>query len=260
MSDLFSLSGKVALVTGASSGLGARFAEVLAKYGASVVCCARRQDRLDDVVGKIAQSNGKALAYQLDVTDSGSIGPCFEWIEDEFGVVDVLVNAAGGNTPGLTLRDTSVDDWQTGLNLNLTPFFTISKEASARLIAEGKPGSIINVASIGGVRATAGSFGYTTPKAACIHLTKSMALHLAPHNIRCNVVCPGLFSTELVPAEALEGDYFKSVIDHIPLGGPADAADLDGIILLLASDASRFMTGAELIVDGGQTLGTPGYD
>jgi NAD(P)-dependent dehydrogenase (short-subunit alcohol dehydrogenase family) len=260
MSELFSVSGKVALVTGASSGIGARFATVLAKHGAAVACCARRKGRLDALVDEIHDAGGRALAVELDVTRPESIEPVFDRIEQALGTVGILVNAAGAVGTLMPVHQSSLEAWQQGLATNLTPFYTMSAEAARRLIAAGRPGSIINVSSIGGLRGTGTGANYSTPKAGCIHLSKSLALELAPHGIRCNVLCPGLVETELMPAGFLESEPGRRIIDHIPLGGPAQPEDLDGVLLLLASDASRFMTGTEIVVDGGQILGTPGYD
>ena len=259
-SELFSVSGRVALVTGASSGIGARCAAVLAEHGAAVACCARRKARLDAVVAEIGDAGGRAIAVELDVSRPERIAPAFDRIEQALGTVDILVNAAGAVGTLLPVHQSPLEAWQQGLATNLTPFYTMSAEAARRMIAANRKGSIINVSSIGGLRGSAHGANYSTPKAGCIHLSKSLALELAPHGIRCNVLCPGLVETELMPEGFLESEAGRRIADHIPLGGPARPEDLDGALLLLASDASRFMTGAEIVVDGGQILGTPGYD
>jgi NAD(P)-dependent dehydrogenase (short-subunit alcohol dehydrogenase family) len=254
---LFSVAGRTALVTGASSGLGERFCLLLAAHGARVVCCARREDRLIQLVERIKAAGGTATAYSIDVADGKAIPGAFDHAESVFGPVEILVNNAGMVKVAF-LQETSDDSWDQHLAVNLTSTFKFSREAARRLIAAGKPGSIINIASGGALLSAPGSTPYTSTKAGVIAFTRAAAVDLAQYNIRSNCIVPGLVVTELLPPEYFQTDHGRAMVANVPLGRPANVEDLDGIVLLLASEASRYMTGAQMVIDGGSTIGQRG--
>jgi NAD(P)-dependent dehydrogenase (short-subunit alcohol dehydrogenase family) len=255
MSNLFDLDGKVCVVTGAASGLGKRFAETLARHGAAVVCCARRRERIESVAKRVKDGGGTALALPLDVTDSSAYDAFFDSIENELGIVDVLVNNAGISGTGSTLN-AERDGWDRTLAVNLTAPFDLGRIVAQRLVAAGKPGSIINISSILGIGANTDA-DYSVSKAALLQLTRSMALDFAPYRIRANTIAPGFFFSEMTDG-TIEGEFREKLIEQIPLRRFGRPEELDGLILLLASDASSFMTGATVVVDGGQTCQVAG--
>ncbi|WP_049775145.1 MULTISPECIES: SDR family NAD(P)-dependent oxidoreductase [Sphingobium] len=244
------LAGKVAVVTGASSGLGAHFAEVLALAGAEVLAVARRQDALAYVAKRITDNGGRCRPVAVDVTDHVA----FETKLAEFPAVDILVNNAG------TARDADVldiryDDWAQIIDLNLTAVFTTSQLIARAMAARGKAGSIINIASIAGLRQLGRVLPYATSKAGVVQLTKAMALELARHGVRVNAIAPGYFETDL-NHEVFSSEKGKAIIKRIPQRRLGHLNELDGPLLLLASDASSYMTGSILTVDGGHLVST----
>ncbi len=248
--ERFSLHGKNALVTGASSGLGRHFAKVLAEAGARVTVSARRKDRLDTLVSEIESAGGKALAVVMDVNDNVSIIEAFDQAEATFGVVDVLVNNAGIGDPDafLTMSEAS---WDNMMDINLKSVWRIAQEASRRLVEARRPGSIVNIASILGLRVGSQLSHYATAKAGVVQLTKALSLELARHNIRVNAIAPGYFLTEM-NQDFFATDKGKSYIDQkVPMRRLGSVEELSGPLLLLASNAGAFMTGAVLNVDGG---------
>ncbi len=252
MDKRFSLAGQTALVTGASSGLGAHFASVLADAGAKVVLAARRVDRLEVLARDIAAKGGSAMAVALDVTDGNSVTAAFDAAEAKCGPVTILINNAGvpSHSPFLGV---SPDEWRSTLAVNLDGVFAVGREGAARMSKTGKGGAIINIASILGFAIAKTLAPYCASKAAVISLTKSMALELARYSIRVNAIAPGYFSTE-INAGFLDTDAGKAMVARIPLRRFGNLPDLDGPLLLLASDAGRFMTGSVLTVDGGQLV------
>lgn len=252
MTNRFSLIGKTALVTGASSGFGRHFAHVLAQAGAKVALAARRVDRLEALADDIKSKGGEAAAIALDVTDPSAIKPAFDAMETALGAVDICVNNAGVPTQTFFL-DISEDEWRRVLDVNLDGVFRVGQEAARRMKARGKGGSIINIASVLGLGSLRALAPYMASKAAVIHLSKSMALELARHNIRVNAIAPGYFSTEL-NADFLAGDAGKKLLSKVPFGRAGEMKELDGPLLLLASEAGAFMTGSVLVVDGGTLL------
>ena len=249
MKDRFSLAGRVALVTGASSGLGRHFACVLAGAGARVVVGARRRERLDALVSELADDGAQALAVDLDVTSAASIEAAFEAAQTTFGVVDVLVNNAGIAWSG-RLEQMTDPDWQSTLDTNVTAVHRVAAEMARRLQAAACPGTIVNIASILGIRVGAGTAAYNASKAAVIQLTKSQALEWARLGIRVNALCPGYFPTE-INAGFLESDEGQAMLRTVPLRRAGELDELSGPLLLLASGAGAFMTGAVVPVDGG---------
>ncbi len=248
----FSLEGKVAMVTGASSGFGEHFAQVLAKAGAKVVLGARRTEKLKAVTDAINADGGQAVAVTMDVTDSASITAAFDEAEKAFGLITIIVNNAGITIPKLLL-DLSDDDWNNVVDTNLTGVAFVSREAGKRLVAAKTAGSIINIASITAERLQKALTSYAAAKAGVVQLTKVTALEFARHNIRVNAISPGYFSTPL------NSEWFKTpdgqaLIQRVPTRRIGDMKELNGPLLLLASDASSLMTGSNITVDGGHVL------
>jgi len=246
--DLFSLAGKRVLVTGASSGLGRHFARTLARAGAQVIVGARRVDRLEDLVADLNRDGSNAMAMALDVTSRASVIACLDDICRRFGGLDVVVNNAGVSETKGVLEYTD-EDWDAIVQTNLTGAWMVAQE-SARRMAERGGGSIVNVTSILATR-LAGAVGpYCAAKAGLAHLTRSMALELARHRVRVNSLAPGYVMTEINQA-FLQSDAGERLKRRIPAREFCQLDDLDGALLLLASDAGRAMTGSEIVVDNG---------
>jgi len=252
IANKFSLVGKIALVTGASGGLGKHFAEVLAGAGATVAVGARRVEKVKEVVSGITATGGKAIAVNLDVSERASIIGAFEKIEEKVGTVNICVNNAGISGRDSAL-DTSDDGWDEVFSTNLKGTWMVTQEATKRLVAKSIGGSIINIASILGERVMPGVLTYAVSKAGVVQLTKALALEWARHNIRINAIAPGYVETDLNRA-LLQSDMGKKIIQRIPQRRTGELSDLDGPLLLLASDASAFMTGVILPVDGGHLV------
>jgi 3-oxoacyl-[acyl-carrier protein] reductase len=250
--ELFDLSGAVALVTGASGGLGGRFVRALAANGGRVAAAARAPERLADLVGDIGRAGGNAEAVSLDVTDRSSIAGAFDAIEAKWGRVGVLVNNAG-----IAHGDASVDltpeTWRKVLAVDLDGAFYVMQEFARRLIAAEQPGVVVNISSVLGFHADKGVAAYSAAKAGIIQLTRALALEWARYGIRVNAIAPGWFPTALnrgyLASEG--GEILKK---SIPLRRFGDEHDLDGALLLLASNAGAYMTGTTIVVDGGQTV------
>jgi NAD(P)-dependent dehydrogenase (short-subunit alcohol dehydrogenase family) len=250
--DLFDLSGRVALVTGASSGLGLRFAQVLAEAGAAVVLVARRADRLAALADKIEHAGGRATPLSADVCDRADMLRAFDAAERTFGIVDILVNNAG-----VVHADRIVDlpeaEWRRVLGINLDAVFLWSQEAARRMLAREKAGAIVNISSIAGFNVSKGVAAYAVAKAGVIQLTKALGLELAAKGIRVNAIAPGWIVTDL-NRDFLASERGAAIKRDIPLGRFGEERDLDGVLLLLASDAGRYMTGTTIVVDGGHLL------
>ncbi|HEY1748534.1 MAG TPA: SDR family NAD(P)-dependent oxidoreductase [Xanthobacteraceae bacterium] len=248
--QIFDLTGQVALVTGASSGLGERFADVLAANGADVVLVARRAERLAAVTGRIAKSGRRAISVAADVCDSAAMQRAFDAAEKEIGTVTILVNNAGivHSARAVELKG---EDWRRVLATNLDAVFFWAQEAARRMLAAGKKGSIVNIASVLGVSPDKGVIAYAAAKAGVIQLTKALALELSFKGIRVNSIAPGWITTE-INRDYLASERGLAMRRQIPMGRFGEVEDLDGPLLLLASDAGRYMTGAILVADGGQ--------
>jgi 3-oxoacyl-[acyl-carrier protein] reductase len=254
--DIFDLHGRVALVTGASSGLGVRFAQCLAENGAAVVLVARRADRLDGVVAQIEKAGGKAIAVEADVRDRVAMAAAFDAAEKAFGTVTILVNNAGVVSAGRAV-DLAEEEWRRILSTNLDAVFFCAQEAARRMLAAGKPGAIVNIASVLGFGVDKGVIAYATAKAGVIQLTKALALELAFKGIRVNAIAPGWIVTEL-NRDYLQSERGTTLRREIPIGRFGEERDLDGPLLLLASDAGRFVTCATIVADGGQMVALRG--
>lgn len=248
----FSLEGKVALVTGASSGFGRHFAHVLAQAGAKVVLAARRTELVEEEARKIVAAGGEACAVTMDVTDSASIRVALEEAEHALGVVSVVINNAGITIPK-PLLDLSDDDWDGVVDTNLTGVALVTREASRRMIDAGECGSIVNIASIMAKRVQKALTNYAAAKAGVLQFTRAAALELAPNNIRVNALCPGYFQTEL-NLDWFDTEEGQALIRRIPQRRTGELAELNGPLLLLASDAGSLITGAEITVDGGHLV------
>jgi len=244
----FDLSGKTALVTGASSGLGTHFARCLGTAGASVVLAARRADRLQSLQAELAKDKITAKAIDLDVQSAESISSAL----DAAGPLDIVVNNAGISIvkPALEMPE---KDWDAVVDTNLRGAWLVAQGAAKRWVAENRPGSIVNIASILGLRTIGQVAPYNASKAGLIHLTRALAMEWARYQIRVNAICPGYIETEMNSA------FWKTpggqkLIDRIPQRRIGKPEELDGALLLLASDAGAFMTGSVVTVDGGHTV------
>ncbi|MEO0318961.1 MAG: hypothetical protein RL404_2638 [Pseudomonadota bacterium] len=246
--------GKVALVTGASSGLGARFAKVLADAGATVVLAARRTDRLKELRAEIESAGGAARLVTLDVTDHASIKAAIAHAETEAGPIDILVNNSGVSTTG-KLVDVTPEDYDFVFDTNTKGSFFVAQEVAKRMILRSKAEPsrqfrIINIASVAGLRVLSQIGVYCMSKAAAVQMTKAMALEWGRYGINVNAICPGYIETEI------NRDYFaseggKKLIDVLPRKRVGKPEDLDGLLLLLSSDESRFINGAIMTADDG---------
>jgi 3-oxoacyl-[acyl-carrier protein] reductase len=250
--EIFGLHGKVALVTGASSGLGERFAEVLAENGASVVLVARRADRLAALRARIEAAGGKAIAVEADVRDRAAMQRAFDAAEKSFGTVTILVNNAGVAHAGRAV-DLAEEEWRRILSTNLDAVFFCAQEAARRMLAAGSGGAIVNIASVLGLGVDKGVVAYATAKAGVIQMTKALALELAFKGIRVNAIAPGWIVTEM-NRDYLGSERGAALKREIPIGRFGEARDLDGPLLLLVSDAGRYVTGATIVADGGQVV------
>jgi NAD(P)-dependent dehydrogenase (short-subunit alcohol dehydrogenase family) len=244
---LFSLEGKIALVTGASGGLGAHFALVLARADARIAVAARRIDMLEPLVARIQASGGQARPLVLDVTSATSVSRCFDELA-LWGAADVLVNNAGVTVTKPLLQQTE-EDFDRVLDTNLKGSWLVACEAARRMIAANRGGSIVNVASILGERVAGGVAPYAISKAGVVQATKAMALELARHRIRVNALLPGYVVTDL-NRDFLASEAGQKLQARIPSRRFGQMTDLDGPLLLLASDAGAAMSGATLAVDG----------
>ncbi len=250
--DLFSLAGKVALVTGASSGFGLHIAGVFARAGASVALAARRTEKTEAAARELVSRGHKACAVPLDVTRAETIPAVFDAAEHALGAVaDILFNNAGILYTGKFLEQDPVQVRRV-FDTNLEGAFLVAQEAAKRMAA-ARRGSIINVSSNSGLRAGGLMSSYGASKAALIQLTQVMALELAASGIRVNALCPGNFETDM-HGQFQERGLEENLRKRIPQRRFGKVEDLDGPALLLASDAGRYMTGSVLVVDGGQTL------
>jgi NAD(P)-dependent dehydrogenase (short-subunit alcohol dehydrogenase family) len=241
----FRLDGRKVLVTGASSGLGRHFARTLAAAGAEIYAGARRADRLADLVSEIEAGGGRAHAVSLDVTQRDSVRACFEQI----GPVQVLVNNAGVGD-GKRPLDHVDDDYQQIVDTNLRGAWMVAQEAARGMAAAKTGGSIINITSILASRVSHLLGLYAASKAGLAHLTRSMALEMARYQVRVNSIAPGYFSTE-INADFLTTPKGEEMRQRVPMRRYGTHGELDGALLLLASDAGSYITGAEIVVDGG---------
>ncbi len=252
MADLFLVYKEVVLVTGASQGLGRHFARLLASHGAGVVVAARQLGKLESLAREITSNGGRAVPVLMDVTDGASVVQAFNTAEGLLGPVSVLINNAGVVVEKAAVEQTEAD-WDKVLNANLKGAFTAATEFARRTIARKGSGSIINISSVLGIGVIGHVSTYSASKAALIQLTKSFALEWASKGIRVNALAPGYVDTEF-NHEFWATPPGERLIKGIPQRRLGHESDLDGAILLLASQASRYMTGSVVTVDGGFLL------
>lgn len=248
----FRLDGRCALVTGASSGLGRHFAGTLAEAGATVIVAARRAERLHELVGELRERGRQALALTMDVSDGASVRAGFDALAGQGLCADLIVNNAGVAV-SRPLLEQSEADYDSVVQTNLKGAWLVAQEGARRMVDAKRDGSIVNMASITGERVAGGVAPYCASKAALLQLTRAMALELAPHGIRVNAIAPGYVATEL-NRDFLASTAGQRLMARIPQRRFGEPGDLDGALLLLASDAGRFMTGSVLAVDGGHLV------
>ena len=251
-SSLLDLHGKVALVTGASSGLGRHFAGVLAGAGARVVVAARRRDKLEGLVSELRSDDREVVASDLDVTDARSVEAAIAAAQTAFGQVDILVNNSGIAAAAAAI-DLEEADWDRTLDTNLKGAWLMSRAFARCARTTGRGGSIVNIASILGFRVASHVAAYAASKAGLVQLTQAMGLELARLGIRVNAIAPGYIETE-INAGFLATQAGQAMISRIPQRRIGTPSDLDGALLLLCSDASRYMTGSTITVDGGHRI------
>lgn len=252
LEQLFSLKGKVALVTGAGTGMGRRFSQTLAEAGAKVVCVARNLERLEEVAAGIRADGGAAVAVAGDVGTTASVEAMFDQAEEAFGRVNLLVNCAAQVDFGL-FPDIKDENWENLVNVNLSGVMRTCRSFARRLIDAREPGTIINVTSIIGTQVMGGVPTYGTLKAAANQLTRSMAKDLFEHQIRVNALAPGYFHTEMA-APLWDSEAGKAAVERHPLKRTGRVEELDGPLLLLASEASSHMNGVVITVDAGHSI------
>ena len=252
-STLLDLGGRNALVTGASSGLGRHFARTLAEHGAAVALVARREDALLELAAEIAGAGGQAVVIPGDISDTQSIDACVEAAASELGDLHILINNAGVATTGSALTYSEAD-WDRVIDTNLKGAWLMAQATARRMAEHGAGGSIINVASILGLGGLAGVPAYAASKGGLISLTRVLAVEWARHDIRVNALAPGYIETDL-NRDFLAGPAGDKLKKRIPQRRFGQPRDLDGPLLLLASDASAHMTGSVLTIDGGHTAG-----
>lgn len=252
MSYALSLHGRSALITGASSGLGRAFADMLARAGAAVALAARRRDSLEEVRQDLEAAGGRAIAVAMDVTNAGSVAEAVRNAAQGLGKLDILVNNAGV-TLTKPFLELSESEWDQQVDTNLKGAFLVAQAAAKIMCEQGTGGAIVNIASILGLRVAGQVAAYLTSKAGIVHLTKGMALELARHRIRVNALCPGYIETDL-NREFFASDTGRALIQRIPQRRLGQASELEGPLLLMCSDAGSYMTGTVLAVDGGHLV------
>ncbi len=248
----FDLTGKVAIVTGASSGLGRHFALTLAKAGAKVAVAARRTEKLNELAREIETFDGRAVPVTLDVESADSVRAAVAAAETELGPISILVNNAGMVSTA-PLLETGTEDWDRVIAVDLRGAWLMAQEVARHMVRLGHGGSIVNIGSILGIRAVAQVPAYAAAKAALHQLTRAMAVELARHEIRVNAIAPGYIETDL-NRPFLQSPAGQALLKRNPQRRAGGPADLDGVLLLLASDASAYMTGTVVPVDGGHTV------
>jgi NAD(P)-dependent dehydrogenase (short-subunit alcohol dehydrogenase family) len=249
--SLFDLHGKVALVTGASSGIGQRQAQALAEAGASVVLLGRRQQQLDETVASLRQKGANAAALAFDLGDPGRTGEVAALAAQAFGDIDILINAAGINLRQAP-ADITLESWQETLNLNLAVPFFLARELQPSMQSRGW-GRIINIASLQSSRAFANGLAYGASKGGIAQLTRAMAEAWSADGINCNAIAPGFFPTGLTAPVYQNAEMLARLAAQTAIGRNGELADLDGVTVFLASPASDYISGQIIHLDGGFT-------
>jgi len=260
---LFDITGKTAIVTGASSGLGVAFSTILGERGANVVLAARRTERLEEVAGKIVQGGGKAIAVSCDVSDAAQVKHLVATAAEHFGRVDILVNNAGQVADGGPVPERLPDElFEQTVRVNLLGTWYCCREVGERMLRDGTGGSIINIASIMGLGGQQNHGpAYLSTKAAVINLTRTLACSWGDRGVRVNAIAPGWFPSEMTEPFFAAPAFFARIKGQSPMGRVGDPPELAGALLLLASNASSYMTGHTLVVDGGYSasVGAPPF-
>ncbi|CAJ2376062.1 MAG: glucose 1-dehydrogenase [Gammaproteobacteria bacterium] len=255
LAQTFSLKDRVALVTGASSGLGAHFARTLARAGCRLALAARRREKLEELAAEICGMNGErgALTVVMDVNERNPVEDGVARAVEHFGRVDILINNAGVAASGdfLEMRE---EDWQLVLDTDLSAVWRVAQVAARQMTAQKSGGSIINISSVLGLAAQRRQTNYAAAKAGVIHLTRTMALELGARGVRVNALAPGYFATDM-NREFLESKRGRAYIASLPPRRAGELRELDGALLLLAGDAGSYINGSVLVVDGGTKLG-----
>lgn len=252
MTDLFDLTGKNAIVTGASSGIGEHFAFTLAGAGANVVLAARRVERCRETAAKIESQGKRALALALDVRDAHSVAATLSTAESKLGPIAILVNNAGVAVTK-PLLEYEEKDWDYVVDTNLKGAWLVAQETARRMARAGKGGSIINIASLLAFRVAKQLAAYSSAKAGLVHLTRAMAVELAPHGIRVNAIAPGYIETDMNRA-FFHTEAGQKMLKRLPQRRLGKPSELDGALLLLASEASSYINGSVITIDGGHSV------
>lgn len=254
LKELFDLHGKVALITGGSRGLGLQIAEGLGEYGATLVLTARKQNELDEARAHLAGLGVTAHVYASDISDFAAIEPLIQRIHAEVGPVDILVNNAGA-TWGAPTVDHPAEAWAKVMNVNVNGLFLISQAVLRHCMVPRGKGRIINIASVAGLQGNdprmAATLAYNTSKGAVVNFTRALAAEFADKGITVNSICPGYFPTKMTKGTLEYGEQL--ILEHTPMRRLGTDADLKGLALLLASEASAYITGQNIAVDGGIT-------
>lgn len=250
---MFDLTGRVAVVTGASSGLGVQFAEALAEQGASVALLARRADKLEQVAGNIRKKGRKALPVSCDVTKTESVRAARDAVLKEFGKVDILVNNAGGSRGGAA-ESLSDDDWNFTMNLNINSIFTCCREFGAEMLKKGY-GRIINIASMYGLVGNnfQPALPYHASKGAVVNFTRALGAEWAKRGVTVNAIGPGFFDSELTHGFVESKPFLDAVNAYCPMGRVGKRGELNSALIYLAASETSYTTGTTLYVDGGWT-------
>lgn len=251
---MFDLSGRVAVVTGAGNGLGFEFAEAMAEAGADVVCADIDMQGNDRTAARVVELGRKALAVRCDVTNESDVAALFARADKEFGRVDIaFANAGIADAAPQPLHDYPTANWNQVLAVNLQGVFYTDREA-LKIMMRQERGKLINVASMWGLAGASSVFpipAYNAAKGAVVNLTRELALEYAPHNIQVNAICPGFFRTRLAGGAYDDPGFVQAISAFTPMGRVAEASEMKGTALYLASDASSFTTGLMLVTDGG---------
>ncbi len=252
--DLFDLSGKTALITGGSRGLGLQIAEAFGEVGAKVAITARKQGELDEAAARLSKQGVEALTIAGDLSKFDTIPGMVDKAVERYGTIDILVNNAGA-TWGAPAEEHPAEAWHKVMNLNLNAMFFLSQEVGRRCMIPRQKGKIINMSSVAGLRAHGSgmtTIAYTTSKAAVLHLTHALAAEWGKYGINVNALCPGFFPSKM--SRGLLEVIGDEVVAHTPLGRLGGDEDLKGIAVYFASEASRHVTGQHIAIDGGASL------
>jgi len=255
--DAFRNDGKRALVTGGSRGLGRSMALALADVGCDVIITGRTQDTLDATAGEIEAKGRKAWTLKADMGEPSECEAACRRALDEMGPIDILINNVGNREDNVTIEAESLETWQRGVDLNLTSCFLGTNIVGGAMVARGKGGRVINIASISGLIANRGIAGrhYETSKAAVIHFTRCAAADWASHGVTVNAICPGLFMTDTNKHwNKIRPDVIQAIVVNIPMGRTGEPEEIGPLAVYLASPAAAYVTGAAYVIDGGYTL------